>query len=225
MARFKYYLAGLFLAAALCTGCNLMALPFFLMPGMEPKHEAKCRLASKDKEKEVKAVILATSGLETRPEFLRVDRELSRLMSMQMQEGFKKNKEKVALVPTSQIEKYKDEHPNWRSMDPAEIGKHFEADYVINVEVNSVTLYEQGSANTLFRGRADISLDVVEVHKPVEGPIYREEYTCEYPKVKGPIPVDNSNPAQFRQRFLNVVARELSWRFTSHLVEDDHQCD
>jgi hypothetical protein len=206
-------------------GCNMMALPFFLIPGMEPKHDPKCRLASDDKDKEVKAIILATSGLETRAEFLRIDRELSHLLATQMKEGFKKNKEKVSVIPINQVEKYKDDHPNWQVMDPLEIGKHFEADYVITLEVNSIGIYEPGSANTLFRGRADISLAVRDVNKGAEGQIYNEEYTCEYPRVRGPIPANDSNPAQFRQRFLTVVARELSWRFTSHLVEDDHQCD
>jgi hypothetical protein len=79
--------------------------------------------------------------------------------------------------------------------------------------------------NTLFRGRAEISIDVVDVHKHSEGPIYREEYTVEYPRTKGPIPADGKSPVQFRQAFLAVVARELSWRFTSHLVDDDMKCD
>src|SRR5438445_85693 len=84
--------ALLVLAATVCTGCNLMALPFFLMPGMEPKHDAKCKLASDEKDKEVKVVILASAGLETRPEFLRVDRELSRKLCQRLEEGFKLNK-------------------------------------------------------------------------------------------------------------------------------------
>jgi hypothetical protein len=220
------HLTGLMLVAALATtGCNMLALPFFLIPGMEPKIEAKCKLAAEDKEKEVKVIILASCGLETRPEFLRVDRDLSRMVAMNLQEAFKKNKEKVTLVPISQIEKYKDEHPNWHSLDPEEIGKHFKADYVINLEIDSISLYEQGSSNTLFRGRTEISLAVVNIKQPKEGPIYKEEYTCEYPRAKGPIPAGDSNPAQFRQRFLGVVARELSWRFTAHLVDDDLQCD
>jgi hypothetical protein len=227
MANFKRggYLAVALLVAGLSTGCNLMAMPFFLLPGMEPKHDAKCKLASDDKEKEVRVVILAYSGLETRPEFLKIDRELSRMMSVQMQEGFKANKEKVTIVPTSHVEKYKDEHPNWRSSDPEEIGKHFNADYVINLEINSITLYEPGSSNTLYRGRASISVDVVDVHAPSEGPKFRHEYTCEYPRARGPIPAGESNPAQFRQAFLTVVARELSWLFTSHPVDDDFKCD
>ena len=96
-------LAGLLLAVS-CTGCNLMALPFFLIPGMEPTHEAKCKLQPHENEKEAKVVILSSCGLETRPEFLRIDRELGRLLYMQMEEGFKKNKEKVTVVPVSQVQ-------------------------------------------------------------------------------------------------------------------------
>ena len=204
-----------------CTGCNLMALPFFLIPGTEPTHEAKCKLVPHDKEKPVRVVIVSSSGLETRPEFMRVDRELGRLLYAQLEEGFKKNKERVNLVAISQVEKYKDEHPNWHSLSPEEIGKHFSADYVIDLEINAVTLYEQGSANTLFRGHAEISIDVVDAHKPADGPFYKEEYTIDYPRARGPIPATEGNVPQFRQRFLNVIARELSWRFTAHLVEDD----
>ena len=224
---YRRALAGLLLVAVLCTGCNLLTLPFFLLPGMDPKIDPEWKLASDDKTKEVRVLILASSGMETRPEFLRVDRELSRLVAQQMEANFKKNEEKVKIVPTSRVEKYKDDHPDWHSEPPEKIGKYFQADYVINLEVNSITLYEPGSSNTLFRGRANISVDVVDVKHPSEGPVYRKEYATEYPKVRGPIPADNTdtNPARFRQMFLTAVARELSWLFTAHLVEDDHRCE
>jgi hypothetical protein len=224
MRAYRSILVCLFLAVTLATGCNLMALPYFLSAS-DPKFDPKCKLASDDKEKEVRVVILAYTGLETRPEFLKVDRELSLLLAQQLQEGFKKNKERVSIVPISRVEKYKDDRPNWHSIDPQEIGKYFRADYLVNLDISSITLYEPRSANTLFRGRADISIDVVDVHKTSEGPIYREEYTCEYPKARGPIPAADSNVAQFRQHFLTVVARELSWIFTSHLVDDSYKCE
>jgi hypothetical protein len=225
LSRHSWSLAGLLLLVA--SGCNMMAMPFFLIPGMEPKIDAKCKLASSDKEKTVRVVILASSGLETRPEFIRVDRDLTRLLAQQLQEGFKQNKENVLVIPTSKVERYKDEHPNWHSMAPEDIGNYFNADYVVNLEIESITLYAPGNANMLFRGRAAISIDVVDVRKAAEGPIYKEEYSIEYPKT-GPISAafsDDSNPAQFRQRFLSVIARELSWRFTSHLVDDDMQIE
>lgn len=215
--------AGLLLAAAACTGCNLMALPFFLLPGMEPKNEAKCKLASADKERVVKVVILASAGLETRPEFVRVDRDLTQLLARKLEAGFKENKEKVTIVSTGRIEKYKDEHPNWKSLAPQEIGEYFDADYVVSLEINSISLFEPGSINTLYRGRADISISVTNVHRNDDGPVYEEEYTCEYPRSSGPIPAGDSNAAQFRLRFLTVVARELSWRFITHPIEDEQK--
>jgi hypothetical protein len=223
MSAWKHggFVASLFLLTAFVTGCNLMALPFFLLPGMEPKHEARCKLVPHDDRKEVRVLILPSSGLQTRPEFTRLDRELGRLLYMQLGEGFKKNKEKVTIVAMSQVEKYKDDHPSWSSLSPEEIGKDFHVDYVIDLEINAVTLYEPGSANTLFRGHAEISLNVVDVQKASEGPVYREEYTIDYPRARGPIPASESNVSQFRQRFLSTIARELSWRFTAHLVEDD----
>src|SRR5262245_9079924 len=65
----RWCLLGVFLTAALGSGCNILSLPFFIF-GPEPKIEAKLhKLASDEKDKEVKVVILAYSGLETRPEF------------------------------------------------------------------------------------------------------------------------------------------------------------
>src|SRR5262249_8399896 len=162
---------------------------------------------SDDKEMEVRVLILGFSGLETRPEFLKVDRELSHMLAVQLQEGFKRNKEKVTIVPTSQVERYKDEQPSWHSLDPLEIGKHFRADWIINREIISMPLYEPGSSNTLYRGRASVSVDAVDTHEASEGPKFRHEYTCEYPRTRGPVPAGDSNPAKFKQAFLTVVAK------------------
>jgi hypothetical protein len=215
--------ASLFLAASLSAGCNLMALPFFLMPGMEPKNEAKCKLASANKEEVVKVVVLASAGLETRPEFVRVDRDLAGLLTRKLEEGYKNNKEKVVLVPNSQIERYKDKHPEWRTTAPEEIGAYFDAKYVISIEINSISLYEPGSFNIMFKGHAEISINVTKLGKNDDGPIYQEEYTCEYPRSSGPVPAGDSNTAQFRQRFLQVIARDLSWRFLTHPLEDEQR--
>jgi hypothetical protein len=218
-------LGALFLAASFCTGCNIMALPFFLLPGMDPKHEAEFKLTPPEKGKEVKIMILAATGLEARPEFLRVDRELSRKVCQNLEEGFKNNKQKIKVLPTSKVERYKDEHPTWRSKAPEEIGEHFGVDYVISLEINSLSLYEAGSANTLFRGHADVSIDLFDVHKTNEGPVHRKEYRIDYPRTKGPMPASDSNVAQFREMFLNRVAKEISWLFAAHLVDDDFHMD
>jgi hypothetical protein len=222
--RHPWRLAALILTATACFGCNLLSLPFFLATGMDPKHEPKCKLASTEKDKEVRLVLIAYSGMETRPEFLRVDRELTTLLARELLKGFKENKEKVTIVAPSKIEKYKDEHPNWRTLGAAEIGKYFDADYVIDLEIESLSLYEPGSGNQLYRGRGSIAIAVADVSKPDEDPMYREVYTAEYPKARGPVPVGDGNANQFRQLFLAQVAKELSWRFTAHPTSDDISC-
>lgn len=210
--------------ATFCTGCNLLSIPYFLMYA-DAKHPAKCKLASDDKDKEIRVVILTYAGLETRPEFLRADRELTSALAKQLGEGFQANKEKVTVVPPVQVERYKDGHPNWHAMDLVEIGDYFKADYVIDLEIDTLTLYEEGSRNTLYRGRAAISIAVMDVHKPGDEPMYKEEYTCEYPTTRGPIPVGDSTASQFRQLFLSYVAKQLSWRFTGHPTADDFRLD
>jgi hypothetical protein len=158
-------LLGLLGAVLFSSGCNLAALCYFLVPGMDSKFEPPYKLAADDKDKEVRVVMLVSTGLETRPEFIRVDRDLSRLVSAQLNDAFKKNKEKVMLVPVSLVERYKDEHPNWRSTPPDEIGKYFNADKVVSLEVDSLSLYEKGSSNMLYHGVAEVSISVVDMSR------------------------------------------------------------
>src|SRR5262249_45591030 len=91
----RWHLTVLLVVAAFGMGCNVLSFPFFLLMGMNSKQPPLCKLAAKDKDKEVRVVILASAGLETRPEFLRVDRELTNLLARHLQQGFKDNKEKV----------------------------------------------------------------------------------------------------------------------------------
>src|SRR5438045_1100785 len=110
------FLTGLMLTACLCTGCNVMALPFFLIPGLQATVDPKVKLASDDKDVIVHVAILSSAGLETRPEFIRADNEITHKLVAKLQDGFKKKKQQVVFIPISKIEKYKDEHPNWHSL-------------------------------------------------------------------------------------------------------------
>jgi hypothetical protein len=221
---------GLLLAGVLSTGCNPLTTAFYMahIMGMEHNVQPEFPLTSADteKDKEVKVVILSYSSLETRPEFLRVDYELAGIIAKRVQDQAKKNKEKITVVPPSKVQKFKDDHPNWKALGAEEVGKHFEADYVIDLAIEQISLYEPGSRNTIFRGHANISLAVIDLAKPDEDP-QRKEYTCEYPPSR-PIPVDpgSTSVAQFRLAFLNHVGTDIAWMFVAHpLDEDFHRID
>ena len=189
------------------------------------KRNPGCPLASADKTKTVKVVVLTKSQLPNDPNLSRLDTELALACSRAMQAGFKRNSEAVTVVAYGLVEKYKDEHPNWKAMQAVEIGRNFKADYVIELEVNQISLYEPGSYNTFFRGRCDILIAVHNVRKSSEGPKWSGEYSTEFPRARGPIDASSGSVVEFRQKFLNTVTREISWIFTAHPLADDYNIE
>jgi hypothetical protein len=213
----RWFLAGVFGAAALCGGCDAGTLAYFMMPETRQPAELK-RLASDDKKREVRAVVLSYMALEPRAEFFQADRQLSELVAKQIAEISATNEERLTIVAPRKVEEYKSTHPAWHDdIDMSKIGRHFRADYVIYIEINSMGLYEKGSANQLYRGQSNVSVAVIDVNRPDDTP-ERRERTYVYPSdAKGPIPVDGeTNPLEFRQMFLSYIAKRVAWCFTAH---------
>lgn len=201
----------------LAAGCgDFGSLAYFLMP--EQRLEAKMKhLASEDKKKEPRALILTWAGLETRAEFIHADRQLSELLALNLRQLAEASKEKLTFVPSRKVEEFKNSNPGWRGMDLADVGRMFNADYVVYLEINSLSLYETGSLNQLMRGRANITVSLVDVTKPDDAPV-SETYSCIYPgDAPGPIPVSvDTQPLQFRQMFLTHIARQLARFFAKY---------
>jgi hypothetical protein len=211
----RWFLASLFGAAALCAGCDFGSLAYFVMPETKEPAELK-RLASADKKKEVRAVILTYLALETRAEFIQADRELSERLAKHLRELCEANDEKVTIIPTRRVEEFKNAHPDWIKMDLTEIGRVLRADYVIYLEINSLGLYSKGSMNTMFQGQADISVTVADVNNPDDTP-EQKRFSCVYPSdARGPVPVGDTHPMEFRQAFLNYLAKRLSYYFAPY---------
>src|SRR5262249_23972739 len=144
--------AGILLVAGMLTGCNLFYLPILLF-GPEPTIPPEMqKIGSKDRREQVNVLVLTYDGAESRPEFIKVDRDLAAGIANEMRETFKSNGEQVKVISTSKVEKFKQEHLNWQMMELVEIGKRFDADWVVYVEVDNetLTLYERGSARELF---------------------------------------------------------------------------
>jgi hypothetical protein len=215
---------GLFLTALGLTGCNLLALPFFIF-GPEPSVEPSLKQLASDDKKDIKVMILTYSKLGAKPEFVRVDRDLSERLRVQLKAGFDYNKENVRVAMPRRIEEFKNENPGWQTMDLDEIGKQFSADYLIYLEVKELTLYEKGSSNLLYRGKAEISVSLIDVNNPSEGPL-RKDFICQYPsETRHAFPVEDVSLEKFRSDFLNYAAKRMSWYFTKHPTNAEHDCE
>lgn len=216
---------GLFLTAVGLTGCNLLALPFFIF-GPEPTREPDLKkLADGDKKKEVKIAILASSTMEMKPEFIRADRDVSQRLRTVLKASFEYNKENVKIVSPRRVEDFQNANPDWPTMDLEEVGKQLGADYLVYLEIKDLTLFEAGSRNTLYRGRADIRVSLISVNDPDEGPM-RKDFLCQFPsEIKQGIPIDaDTTPEKFKNDFLNYVAQRLSWYFTKHPTRVEQDC-
>jgi hypothetical protein len=226
MARYpRCVLFGLVVAfLGITAGCDPGTMSYFLM-GSEPRIEPVLRKLASDEGKEVKVLVLTYRALETRSELVQADRELTSLLVTKLREGCAYNKEKVSVISASKVDAYKAAHPDWHKYDLQEIGQDFQADYVVYLELNKLSLYEDRSSNTLYRGKADITVTLVDVKHTENEPVSRE-VPCTFPKEsKFAFDASDKTPAQFRRDFLSYVAKKVSWLFTSHPTDQEYDCE
>jgi hypothetical protein len=224
--RRPWLLPALVLLVLACTfGCDPFSLPalFLYQDNREPPLLKK--LASDDK-KDVTVVVLTYSGLETRPEFLRADRDLGNLVVKHLRDGFKDNAEKVKVVNPSKVEEFKSNHPNWKQLDLAEVGSRFDADYVIVLEIGRLGMYKPNCFNQIYQGRAELTVSLQDVRHPDEDAEHRD-LTIIYPSESagGEMPTDEKSPQAFKAEFFTKIATQVAWQFTAHLTRDSRTCD
>lgn len=207
-------------------GCNMLSVPYFLFMAPEPKIEAEIgKVSSADKKKINKVLILTYMKLDLRPEFLQADREIAFYLEKHLKELTTANKEKITIVSPRKVEDYKNQHPDWQDKEVSDIGKHFKADAVVYIEVNSLSLYEQGSGGTLYRGKGDLTISLVDVNHPDESRP-PQPFSTSYPREAKMIFTPNDkSPAEFRASFLEYLGRRIAWKFTARPTADDFKAD
>lgn len=200
------------LAAVLTIGCNpLQTVAFFLhkddkIPAqypIRPKEGPK-----KDRDEEITLLVLIGHGGGVPQEFAGADRELASILAKRFPECGKENKEKYAVVPPAKLDEFKIYNPNWKTLHPAEIGKKLGADYVIDVTVSHVGIYQPGSGREVYEGRAEVTGDVYDVAAGPGEPLHRYAVQHLYPKT-GMIATSNLPLSRFKQRFLETLAQDV----------------
>jgi hypothetical protein len=232
----KRLIAATLLLAAVTLGCNPLTMPFFMAFGVQEKVPPDFPLAnppedpndppSKSLRKQPpKVVVLVTApvGSKIDPEFRGIDRTLTSQFVQRLLEDCRVNKETVLVIPHSAVDKFKQNNPSWKSLSAKEIGQRLNADYVIEMEVRAMGMYEPGSRHSLYRGQAQISVSVTDTHRASDEPVFQREYDGQYPRTN-PEMADTS-PEVFKQKFLGFVVTDLVWMFTAHQSEDQYHRD
>lgn len=215
------------LVVVLTVGCNPLTTIGFIfhrdakIPAeypLRPKEGPK-----KDKDEEIKVLVICGQrpGGGIPFEFAGLDRELATTIAKRMPEEAKANKEQVAVIPPAKFDKFKIDNPNWRTMRPDQIGKRLGADYVLDVMVANVQVYQPGSRNMLYEGRAEVEVLVYDLiggsgepqHYPHQF-IYRPNHTPDATDSTG------VNLNLYKQGFVDRLAMEIVWKHLEHKPAD-----
>jgi hypothetical protein len=216
----RWKLRALLLAGfAACFGCNPLLFPLFIQG--ESRHPATLRrLAKDDQKKELKVALVTRSVLSARQELINADRELCQKAAQQLRVLAQHNGDKLAVIEPRKVEQYLANHPDWKNLEPADLaddlGAALKADYVVFIEINSMSLI--GKGGDLYQGRAELHVCLYNAADPDDGPRHKDlraaypDPEIEYGRA---IDQDTSLP-DFRSEFLDVLGKKIAYCFCDH---------
>jgi hypothetical protein len=205
---------GLGLLAFASMGCSPSTL-WFLMRG-DDKREPISPLPCKDGKDAVTVAILAsaspTVGMD--PYFAGAERELATLIGQRMTEETKTDRRPIRVIDQAKVEKLKHTPgQDWRTMKPAVMGKKLEADYVIDLTLNSMSIFQPEFGREFYQGRAQLQVVVWDVDKP-DAP-YQDYF---HPPIGEQESTATLSPAGYRKRFISKVATDVAHRHIPHVA-------
>ncbi|MDB5387463.1 MAG: hypothetical protein JWM11_3109 [Planctomycetaceae bacterium] len=203
-------------AAILClfmTGCAQVVMLGYLIggpPSIEPDFDKKTNISLSEKGRKV--LVMCYAPKEVKWDFDSVDKELGVHVTHRL------NQNQIKVMDPEAVNSWLDTHADWDQ--PEEIGRDFEVDFVVVIEIRKFGLYEQGSKD-LFRGNSEISLSVFEMEKNGEGnEIYDKEVVSKFP-IHQPVQTSETSYYDFKQLYLSRLSDEIGRHFYDHYAGDD----
>jgi hypothetical protein len=144
-----------------------------------------------------------------------------------------KRDKKITIVDPDKVATWTEAHPHWT--DPADAARDFNADVAVFLEVEQFQIQSPGDLN-MVHGDSKVHIQVFEMQypknskdkpikdQPKEGHNIYDEYAESTFPNRGPLPIDSGmSRAAFKNTFLKIVAKELSWHFVEHAEDDTIQ--
>lgn len=205
------------------SGCDPRSLAYFLQP-FDPTIEPKGPSLE-----EKKVVILCNVSSSALSEFPSLERDVPRELGSIL----KKKVNKITVVDADKVATWVEAHPHWT--DPADAARDFNADMAIFLEVEQFQVQTPGDLN-MVHGESKVHIQVFEMQypknskdKPIKDQpkeahnIYDEYAETTFPN-RGPLPIDSGNSrSAFKNTFLRVVTKDVSWHFVPHAPDDSIQ--
>ena len=191
-------------------GCTPGSLGWLLRDDKaKPEHP----LPPKAGKKEV-AVLVITSqapGLGADPTFSTASRDLAVEIGSRLTADTRGSKTPIVVIDPARLERHKATLGDWRGVNPAVIGQQLGADYVIDANIDQMSIFQPEDAGEFYAGRANVSVTVYDTAKPEVA--YQQYIHNSMQAKKG---VSGLSPARYRAEFSKRLGTEIAWRHIPH---------
>jgi hypothetical protein len=209
-------LATLLLVPLLCgtlSGCSYIMIFGYLIggpPSVEPQFDKETKECMSDKDVRVAVVCFAPN--EIKYNFESIDYELAQYVA------FKLHEHKIKVVPPDMVKGWLEENKDWDK--PEEIGAAFKTTYVIYIDLNEFSLYEEGSPH-LYRGRSEGIVSVWKMDDEGHAEkIFSAEKTSKYP-MHQPVSSGDKTYSTFKGEYLTRLSEEIGRFFYEYYTADE----
>jgi hypothetical protein len=141
--------------------------------------------------------------------------EISRDLINEIAKRLGPKRVKIFINPV-EVQRWQEANLEWPNISLVEMGKGFNADTVLYVELERYSLMEENSAN-LYRGRVRARIKVVQPAAP-HNPVYETMVETLFPE-RAPVGVTSSTEQSVRTYTNLVFAENVVDKFVDHEVE------
>ena len=202
MDRFRFCavfgLLAIGLALTAAAGCNMVATAMYVISGQNVAADY-----SGLKGKRVAVVCRPVISLQYK------NTTVSRDLAKQIGQLLTKNVDGIKVKDQREIDQWTDEH-EWEEY--VEIGKAVDVDMVLGIDLEEFELYQ---GQTLYQGKANLTIAVYDVSKGKD-PVYEKHLPQTHYPPNTSIPAGDLPEAQFRRKFVGVLAEQIARYFYDH---------
>lgn len=211
---FRKWVCWLMLLCAIpsLTGCQYIILMGYLIggpPSIEPDFDRETKKSFTGKKQKVAVVCYAPDKVKW--DFDKIDRELSFYVTHRLKNH------KIIVIDPDQVNAWVEANPDWDK--PDELGEAAGADYVVYIELDEFSLYEENSSN-LYRGRTKGMVSVYEMENGEGEVIYEKDLDSKYP-IHSPVATSEKSFYDFKTLYMSRLSEEIGRLFYEHFAGDD----
>lgn len=198
-------------AVLMSSGCAQFVLLSYLIggpPSIEPDFDAETGLTMSKSGVTVAVVCYAPTELQWN--FPSIDDAVAAQVAYQLFQH------KIKIVEPDYIRAWVDEHPDWELA--SDIGRAFDVDYVIEIELESFSLHEEGNSTSLLRGRTVGFVHVTDMSQDGER-IFSKDLNFAFP-TRMPRSAYDESLLSFKREYLSRLAEKIGFMFYESYAGD-----